>query len=78
MNAYNATKIVFICRYPSIIFSNAPEQLHYITEFCKTFMFPKTSMVTNTITKFTGLPGLIHMQAGYEAGCFNSYLARGW
>ena len=46
-NAYNANKIVFIRRYALIIFSNAVKQLHYITEFCKTFMFPKTSVLRN-------------------------------
>ena len=29
-------------------------------------MFPTKSMMTNTITKFTALAGLIYVQVGYE------------
>ena len=66
MNAYNATKIVFIRRYASIIFNNAAEQLHNIAAFYKTFKFSGTSVIANIITKFTGLAGLIHVPAGYK------------
>ena len=34
-------------------------------------------MVKNIIINFTGLVGLIHVQAGYEAGCFDRDLDRG-
>ena len=34
-------------------------------------------MAINIITKFTGLAGLIHVQGGHEASCFNKDMARG-
>ena len=77
VNAYNATKTVFIRRYASVLFNNAGEQLHSITAFYKIFMFLGTSMVTNIITIFTGLAGLIHVQAEYKVGCSDKDLTRG-
>ena len=76
LNAYNANKIC-ICRYASVIFNYSAEKLHCVTEFYKTFIFPKTSMLRNIITKFTSPAGLIHVMAGYEAGCFNRDMTSG-
>lgn len=42
------------------------------------FYVLRTSMVTNIFTKFTGLAGLIHMQAGHDVSCFNIDLTKGW
>ena len=42
------------------------------------FVFLRVSMMTNIITIFTGLAGLIHVQTGHEASCFNRDLTRGW
>ena len=39
--------------------------------------FSRTPMVKNIIINFTGLVGLIHVQAGYEAVCFDRDLDRG-